>query len=364
LTDGQPRRYSSGAVIVIPMARVALVLLLAPAVATADLVLPSGFTAEVYVSGRGFESSPSQSPTVDGIPAASTLAFDDAGMLYLARTGRRYGAGDVDDRWPIYRIPPGGARLTRESEDRFFHGPPLPSPQVATVRAGRELFVTTFDRDRRIGVLYRILNGTIELFAGGTPPPGTRPLLQQPEGAAVDASGRLYVADRAAGRIVRLDPQGRVLDPQWLAVARPRAVVMGDRDHLWVGSDGGAEAPWGVGSGEIWRVRPDGVPSVVLRGPIAAAISAGPGGHLFVADRQAGLIFAVSPEGERTEFARFTGGDAPRGLGFAPVTPATRRAGIAGDLFVVTIRRGAWPLNEVVRISGPFDRLVGRPGGQ
>lgn len=81
-----------------------------------------------------------------------------------------------------------------------------------------------------------------------------------------------------------------------------------------------------------------------------------------MANRQAGHIFAVSPDGQRTEVARFTDGDAPRALCFAPNTPATRRAGIAGDLFVITVRRGAWPLNEVVRISGPFDQLVGRPG--
>lgn len=339
-----------------------LALLLTPGLATAELVLPSGFTAQVYVSGSGFEAS--QSQALDGIPAASTLAFDDAGMLYLARTGRRYGGGDVDDRWPIYRVPPGGARLTRDSEDRFFHGPPLPNAQVAAIRGGREIFVTTFDRDRRIGVVYRILDGTIELFAGGTPPPGTPPLLRQPEGVAIDAAGNFYVADRATGRIVRLDAQGRVLDPKWLTVTRPRGLAMGDRDQLWIASDGGAEAPWQPGPGEIWRVGVDGVPSVVMKGPIAGAISAGPGAHLFVADRQAGQIFAVSPEGQRMEFARFTDGDAPRALCFAPVTPATQRAGIAGDLFVITIRRGAWPLNEVVRISGPFDRLVGRPGSQ
>jgi hypothetical protein len=321
--------------------------------------LPSGFTAEVYVSGHGFQ--PGGSPTVDGIPASSTLAFADDGTLYLARTGRRYGGGEVYDRWSVYRIPPGGARLTPDSEARFFHGPPLPSPQIATVRSGRELFVTTFDRDRRIGVLYRLAAGTIELFAGGTPPPGTPPLLQQPEGAAVDTAGNVFVADRATGRIVRLDRRGRVLDARWLTVTRPRALAMDHRDHLWIGSDGSAEAPWAMGQGEIWRVGPDGAPSVVLRGPIAAAMSAGPGGHLFVADRRAGQIFTLSPEGERTEFARFTDGDAPRALCFAPATSGTRQAGIAGDLFVVIIRRGAWPLNEVVRISGPFDRVLARP---
>lgn len=340
------------------LARAILVALVgAPGLASAELVLPTGFTAQVYVSGSGFE--PGLAQAVPGIPAASTLAFDDTGMLYLARTGRRYGGGDVDGLWPIYRVPPGGAHLTRDNEGRFLHGPPLPNPQVAAVRAGRELFVTTFDRDRRIGVLYRILDGAIELFAGGTPPPGVPPLLRQPEGVAVDPVGNLYVADRAEGRVVRLDPRGRVIDPRWLSVTRPRVLVMGPGGDLWVGSDGGAEAPWQVGPGAIWRVGPGGAAEVVVRGPVPAAIGVGPGGHLFVADRHAGQIFALSPGGRRTEFARFTEGDAPRGLCFAPVTPGTRRAGVAGDLFVVVIRRGAWPLNEVIRISGPFDRLVG-----
>ena len=38
------------------------------------------------------------------------------------------------------------------------------------------------------------------------------------------------------------------------------------------------------------------------------------------------------------------------------MSEATRRAGIAGDLFLVVIRRGTWSLNEIIRISGPFDR--------
>jgi hypothetical protein len=76
-----------------------------------------------------------------------------------------------------------------------------------------------------------------------------------------------------------------------------------------------------------------------------------------VADRHEKQIFVLTPDGKRTAFASFTDGDAPRGLCFAPVTPETRRAGVAGDLFVVTIKAGAWPVNEVVRISGPFDDL-------
>jgi hypothetical protein len=37
------------------------------------------------------------------------------------------------------------------------------------------------------------------------------------------------------------------------------------------------------------------------------------------------------------------------------VTPATRRAGIAGDLFLVVVSRSMWLINEIVRISGPFE---------
>ncbi|MBI4609234.1 MAG: hypothetical protein HY726_09505 [Candidatus Rokubacteria bacterium] len=331
-----------------------VVLLLAPVPASAELLLPPGFTAQTYVTGEGFDAGRGGR----GIPATSTLAVDGAGFLYLARTGRRYFAGDAEDLWPIYRITPGGARLTPGTEPRYLHGPPLPNPQIAAIRGGRELFVTTFDRDRRIGVLYRMLDGRAELFAGGTPERGTPPLLRQPEGAAVDAAGNVYVADRLQGLVVRLNASGRVLDPRYVTATRPRVLATDDAGQLWIGSDGDAEAPWQRGPGAIWKVGGDGAPSLVLRGPVAAGISMGPARHLFVADRHAGEIFVLSPDGKQAGFASFTDGDAPRSLVFAPVTDQTRRTGIAGDLFVVTIRRGAWPLNEVIRISGPFDQFV------
>lgn len=314
------------------------------------MVLPPGFTAQVYVSGEGFEGAPGP-----GVPSVSTLAFDETGVLYIARTGRRYFGGEADDVWPIYRIPPGGARLTPLTESRYLYGPPLPNAQVAAIRAGRELFLTTYDRDRKVGVLYRMLDGRAELFAGGTPAPGAPPLFTQPEGAAVDAAGNLYVADRARDVVVKLDPSGRVLDARYLTAMRPRLVAAGEGDHVWVASDGTAEAPWQRGAGEILRVGPGGASSVVLRGSVPAAISVSPTGHLVVADRLNGRIFILHAAGKAVEFASFTDADAPRSLAFAPVTPETRRAGIAGDLFVVVIRRGAFQANEVLRVSGPFD---------
>jgi hypothetical protein len=323
--------------------------------AAAELNLPRGFTAQVYVSGERFDGATGRESR--GLPAASTLGFDETGGLYLARSGRRYVSGEADGLWPIYRIPPGGAKLTPKTESRFFHGPPLWNPQVAAVRGGRELLITTFERDRMVGILYRMRDGRPELLAGGAPEKGLPAVLRQPEGATADAAGNLFVADRDQGVVVRLDPKGRVLDPRYVTVGRPRLLAVDEADHLWVAADGTAEAPWQQGNGEIWRVNPQREAKLVLRGPMAAGMASGPGNLLFVADRQGAKLFALTPEGERVPFAEFTDGDAPRGLCFAPVTPATQRAGIAGDLFVVVIGRGSWPVNEVVRITGPFSEL-------
>ena len=334
-----------------------------PVTAGAELKLPPGFAAQVYVSGEGFDGGSSGAGR--GFPSSSTLTFDGSGTLYLARTGRRYQSGaEVEDLWQLYRIPLGGARLTPNIEKRYLFGPPLPNPVVAGMRGGRELLVTTYDRERKVGVLYRLVDGAVEMFAGGTPPRGTPPALVQPEGAAVDAAGHVYVADRARGTIVKFDRAGRVVDPRWLVVARPRAVAMDEDGALWVGSDGPADAPWQRGPGEIWRVSPEREPRVVVQGPIAAGIAVGPGGQLFVADRQAAKVVSVTPDGTMLEFATFSDGDAPRGLVFAPATDETRRAGIAGDLFVVTIRKGGWPINEVTRISGPFGELPRTSGAR
>jgi hypothetical protein len=326
-------------------------LLLTPATATAEMHLPPGFTAQVYVTGEGFDGS----RVGGGIPSTSSLAFDTAGTLYVARSGRRYMGGEVEDVWPVFRFPPGGGRLTRATEARYLYGPPLPNAQVAVTR-GHELLVTTYDRERALGVLYRIVDGRAELVAGGTPPPGAPPTLKQPEGVGLDAAGHLYVADRQQGAVLRLDAAGRVVDPRWLMLSRPRLVVArGER--VWVAGDGDAEAPWQRGTGEIWSLGPEGR-RLALRGPIAAGMDVSPHGHLFVADRQGARILAVGGDGTSAEFATFTDGDAPRAIGWAPVTEATRRAGIAGDLFVVLIRRGTWSLNDIVRVSGPFDELV------
>ena len=337
------------------LALISLVLCALPGLAAAEVALPPGFTVQVYVTGEGFDTT---QRAQRGIPAAATLAVDQAGTLYLARTGRRYTGGEVDDIWPIYRFPPGGGRMTKATEARFLYGPPLPSAQIAGLRAGRELLVSTYDRDRKIGVVYVMVDGHAELLAGGTPPKGIAPVLVQPESAVADAAGNVYVADRSQDRVLKFGPRGALLAPSHLALKRPRMLAVGADGALWVAGDASAEAPWQRGPGEIWRMAGDAAPQVVHRGPVAIGMDVAPTGQLFIADRQGAEIFVLGPDGKKTPFARFTNGDAPRGLAFAPVTAETERAGIAGSLFVIGISNGAWPVNEILKISGPFEQFL------
>ena len=69
--------------LVLPLALMALAILTDPA--RSEIRLPPGFAKEVYVTGQGFATGRGSR----GIPATSTLVFDHAGSLFLARTGGR-----------------------------------------------------------------------------------------------------------------------------------------------------------------------------------------------------------------------------------------------------------------------------------
>jgi hypothetical protein len=81
-----------------------------------------------------------------------------------------------------------------------------------------------------------------------------------------------------------------------------------------------------------------------------------------MSQRRTGKIFAVTAEGKRIDFSAGIDGTVIRTLAFAPVTPETRKAGIAGDLFVVAVPRQIWAINQVIRVSGPFDEFVRQAG--
>jgi len=119
------------------------------------------------------------------------------------------------------------------------------------------------------------------------------------------------------------------------------------------------------GSGQIFRVDPTTrKPELFHSGPLPSGMSFTPGGNLFVAQRRSHKLFALTAEGKRVEFAAFTGRSALRTLAFSPVTEATKKLGISGDLFVMVFPMLDYPVREIIRISGPFDSYVNQAAGK
>jgi streptogramin lyase len=324
-----------------------------------SITLPPGFTISTYVSGTGLGPKPNDR----GIPAIVAATFDLQGNLYFARTANRlqeiYGRSEAS----VYRIPLGGATVTPETEARFLLGPPLPDPHEVAVNKKGEVFVSASDQASGFGSIYRISpSGEAALFAGGAPAPGSPPLLKDPQGISFDEAGNVYVIDEALGVIVKLDPHGSVLNPRLVSdLGRGRTLTFDSRGRVWIGSDGPHNTPQQDGSGIIYRASlPEWKLQRVHSGPLPSGMSFSPGGNLFVAQRRSGRIFALTPQGRRVEFAAFGTGAALRTLAFSPVTPETRKAGIAGSLFVMVFPELDYPVREIIRISGPFDVYVGQ----
>lgn len=328
-----------------------------------SIKLPSDFAITTYVSGTGFGSE----ANARGIPAIVTATFDLQGNLYFARTANRLREIYRREEASVYRIPVGGATVTRETEAGFLFGPALPDPHEVAVNEKGEVFVSTSDRARGFGSVYRISPlGKADLFAGGAPAPGKPPLLKDPQGIGFDEAGNVYVIDEELGVIAKLDPQGRLLNPRFLTnLGRGRTLTFDPRGHVWIGSDGPHDTPHVDGSGIIYRASlPEWKLQRVHSGPLPSGMSLSPGGNLFVAQRRSGKIFVLTPEGRRVEFASFTAGAALRTLAFPPFTEETRKGGIAGSLFVMVFPELDYPVREIIRISGPFDAYVNEASGR
>ena len=341
--------------LVLPLALTLMALAILTDPARSEIRLPPGFVKEVYVTGQGFATGRGSR----GIPATSTLVFDHAGSLFLARTGARYQNAETDDLTPVYRVPPGGGRLTPDTEARFLYGPPLRNVQA--VRGPR--------RPRAVRDDLR-------------PGPAARRSLPAGRRARRALRGRHAAPERRApappaggdgGRLGRTPLRRRS------GIGRrgpPRSVGPRARSAL----RRGAAAP---GAGDGCQRHALDRRGRQRRGALAARARARSGASRAMARRRSSCAGRCRPRSRRARAATSSWPTArgassspsrrmasaspssatPRetrraGLAFAPDTPATRRAGVAGDLFVATINQGAWTVNEVVRISGPFDELI------
>ena len=350
--------------LVLPLALMALAILTDPA--RSEIRLPPGFAKEVYVTGQGFATGRGSR----GHPCHVDPGLRPAGSLFLARTGARYQDARRTTSRRCTACRQAGRRLTPDTEARFLYGPPLRNVQATAVRGGLELFVTTFDRDRRLGVRLPAGRRARRALRGRHPAPERR--APAPPAGGRRRSTRPDTSTSPIGNrapCVLLDPSGRVLDPRYVAVQRPRVLAIDASDTLWIGADGNAEAPWQQGPGEIWRVPRDGTPALLLRGPMPAAIAASPGGHLLVADRQGSELFALTPDGQRIPFVSYTQGDAPRGPRVRPgharhPARGRRRGPVRGDDQPGRLdgQRHRADLRALRRADPPAGRLVALTG--
>ena len=319
------------------------------------LKLPAGFQSSIYVTGAGFHEDQR------GLPAVVAMAFGPNGALYFARTANRlreiYGRGDAR----LYRVPPDAAKITAATEKKFLFGPPLEDPDELAVNRHGEVFVST-SHAADYGSVYRLQpDGSATLFAGG-PVSSGKPLLQDPEGIAFDQEDNVYVIDNDSGVVVKLNGDGKILNPRWITgLGRGRTLTMDSKNRLWIGSDGAHDSEHIDRHGEIVRVQlSSGKRETIYSGALPSGMSFSPRGNLFVAQRRAHKLFALTPQGKRVEFASFSGRSALRTLAFPPVNEHTRRLGITGDLFVMVFPMLDYPVREVIRIRGPFDDYVKR----
>ena len=339
-----------------------LALLLVAGPARAEVNLPPGFTTEVYVTGQGFDTSGERG--VSGIPSVGTLGVDAAGdALHVAHRSplprgrhrgplghlpdpRGWGATDARKRDPL----PLRTAATQPPDRRGVGpGPGVGHDVRPRAPAGCALPVPR----REAGALRRRASRRGR-NAGPAPSRGSS---DRPRGR--------HLRDRPRGRaIVRLDARGNLVNPRHAAVlASPHADHGRGRQPLGRRRRDRARRRSARATARSYDSRPTAARSR-CSGPLPAGFSQSPGGALFVVQRRTGQLFALMPDGRRLDFATTRNGSFLRAPRVRPRHAGDGAgAGIAGDLFVVLVSRSLWLLNEVVRISGPFDEWV-RPGGQ
>lgn len=109
-----------------------------------------------------------------------------------------------------------------------------------------------------------------------------------PVGMAFDATGNLYVAEWGAGRVSRIDPQGR-RSTFAEGLSGPSGLTIGSDGTIYVAS---------YSRDEVYRFTPAGVRSVYVTGlATPAGIGFDHSGRLLIANRRTNQILAVTPAG-------------------------------------------------------------------
>jgi DNA-binding CsgD family transcriptional regulator/sugar lactone lactonase YvrE len=203
-------------------------------------------------------------------------------------------------------------------------------------------------------------------FSGDAPTQFNRP-----QSVAVGTDGLVYVADTDNFAIKKFDPKRQLITLVAGGIANGDFVDGGDALSTPIGNPTGlAVAPGGAvffANGDfVGRVDTDGTVHLVVAAPLAqpVALSLGPDGTLYIADRAGNRVWRRAPSGAMTLFAGTGdlgfGGDNASALDAQLNHPMAVTLDAAGDLFIADegnnrIRRVDANSNVITTVAGNDD---------
>jgi sugar lactone lactonase YvrE len=279
------------------------------------LILIAGLAAGAWWWTRG--SMPRRRPLEPGWAAVvATIAGDGIAGVHdgdaaLARFSDPFGVAvgpdgtiyisDAGDAQRIRRLSPDGVVSTLAGGERGFTdgvgvAARFDTPSgIALDRAG-----TIYVADTGNNVIRRIaLDGAVSTVAGdGTPGyrdgPGPQAQFNGPVGVAVDARGRIVVADNYNDRVRAIEPDGSVVTIAGpAALSTPSSVAIDAAGNIYVAD---------TGDGVVRRISPDG--SLSTLGSLFADSPRHPVG---IAVDNTGHVYATDDAGRIVEFAADSG---------------------------------------------------------
>ncbi len=280
-----------------------------------QVVVVAGTGREGY-SGDGWSARDAR------IGSEVTLSVAPDGTLYLADRWhgrvRTVTAGGTIDTLPgtVTRRPHEDDPAFREWRDNSSD-----RPTATAIGADGSLYIAgseTITRRFPDGRVVRMAGGGIvDHVEGG---PATEVNFINPTDLAVDAAGTVYVADRYASRIRRIDPDGTISTVAGGGTSQPVAaagrpateVSLGDVSAVAVDTAGTLYfATNGVDVGDvrvIGKVAPDGTYTTVLDGAQYGGVTVDGEDNLYVNDLTNGQIRRVAPDGVVTSVGPARGG--------------------------------------------------------
>jgi sugar lactone lactonase YvrE len=302
------------------------------------VVQPDGSVGTLAGGSEGFADGTGSAARFN---TPSGLALDAAGNLYVADTGNH----------AIRKVSPDGqvSTLAGTGTPGYRDGPGAQAQfngpiGVAVDAAGRVLVADTYnDRIRAIAA-----DGQVSTLAGGALPgdadgPADQARFDTPCALAVDAQGQVWIADTRNDALRRLDPQGNVTtvarpdvhDDQAL-LRRPVSLALRPDGTLLVAA---------LRRGAVLQVSPQGqvrpfLADDALRFSRPTALVLGPGPRVLVADAASARIHALAPRDDGGTTAQLDG----------PLGPAADR--------VLPATAGRWP----VRPQEAWHEVVGTLG--